>query len=102
MEEQKTEQEQIKITMDTKGFLKIEGKISPQSKEIISQAMQQAEYYRLKSSQESKSIDEQTTVITIAFMLLLSFMVWSVSSKVINSLKTPVNNYPPESINYVR
>ncbi|XAI95702.1 hypothetical protein [Dolichospermum phage Dfl-JY23] len=88
----------LKIQMDTKGFLKIEGKISQESKEIISQAMQQAEFYRLKTSQESKSIDEQTTVITLAFMLLLCFMVWSVSTKVINSFKPQTT----ENINYVR
>ncbi|QLF85118.1 hypothetical protein [Nostoc phage YongM] len=94
------QKEQIKIQMDTKGFLKIEGTISPQSKEIINQAFQQAEYYRLKHSQETKSIDEQTTMITIGFMLLVSFMIWSIGSKVVDSFKT--HNIQTEDIHYVR
>ncbi|AND75626.1 hypothetical protein [Nostoc phage A1] len=92
------DKEQIKIQMDTKGFLKIEGKISPQSKEIISQAMQQAEYYRLKTAQENKSVDDQTTVIVVSFMLLLTFMIWSVSNKIGNSFKQQNTT----EINYVR
>ncbi|AND75534.1 hypothetical protein [Nostoc phage N1] len=100
MEEIKDENQQIKIQIDTKGYLKIEGKISDQSKDIIAQAMQQAEYYRLKTSQENKSLDEQTTIIVLCFIALSAFMIWSITTKVLNSFQS--NHPQTENINYVR
>lgn len=97
--EENEKQQQIKIQLDTKGFLKIEGIVTPESKEVIAQAFQQAEYYRLKASEDTKSYDEQTTMISLLFVLLIAFMGWSIFSRITNA--NTVKQTQTE-INYVR
>jgi hypothetical protein len=104
MEKREVKQEnQFQLKLDVKGNIEISGNqnLSPESSEIIKEALQQAEYYRLRTKEETASINEHTFILSGVFILATAFMILSVSNAIIGSFKN--HNQPQTEVNqYVR
>jgi cytochrome c-type biogenesis protein CcmH/NrfG len=82
---------QVKVKLSKSGELNFEGELNSESQKLLEQCLQQAEYYRQKSSDsEAKSLNLKTqvdsiVVVFIACLLsLLSFSSYIVVSQVTN------------------
>jgi hypothetical protein len=94
---------QFRLSLDTKGNIEVTGNsdLTPESAEIIKEAFQQAEYYRLRSKEETSSINEHTFILSGVFILAMAFMILSISNAIIGSFKNHSQPHP-ESSTHVR
>jgi hypothetical protein len=80
---------QFQLKLDSKGNIEVTGNndLTPESADIIREAFQQAEYYRLRTKEETSSINEHTFILSGVFILATAFMILSISNAIIGSFK---------------